>query len=182
MRQFALLASVMILFSALALGSSLVADDASKEKDNKAQKTENGEINWMRYDEGVAKAKKEDKHVFIDFTTSWCKWCKVMDKETFSRPDVIDLLNNHFVAVKVDGEGKTELDIDGYKITERNLTSKEFGVRGFPSFWFLKSDGTKLGNIRGYRPAEFMIEAFKFVKDRKYDSTAAEGSQKEQEG
>jgi thioredoxin-related protein len=102
-----------------------------------------------------------------------------MEREVFTDPRVIELLNNDFVAVRVDGESRKELDIDGYKITERNLAVREFGVRGYPTFWFLKSDGSKIGPIGGYRPAEFMLEALNFVKEKRYDSTANEENPEE---
>jgi thioredoxin-related protein len=163
---FALL--LLMTFSVLAEKSPTVADAPESEAAAKIQ--------WMRYDEGLAKAKAEDKHVMVDFSTSWCVYCKKMDKETFTKPDVIKLLNDNFVAIKVDGDSKQELDIEGYKTTEKELTKKEYGVRGYPAFWFLKSDGTKLAQIKGYRPADYMIEALNYIKDEKYDTTKTDGS------
>jgi len=167
-RQLAL----MSLFLFLTAGFVLADGETKNEKaDTPKKEVENNEIVWISYDEGLAKAKEEDKHVFIDFTTSWCGWCKKMDKETFSRPEVIELVNDHFVPVQVDGDSKNLLDIEGFKITEQSLTKTEFGVRGYPTFWFLKSDGTKLGNISGYRDTKTMMEALTYVKDEQYDTT-----------
>jgi thioredoxin-related protein len=132
------------------------------------------EIKWHDYDVGLKKAKDINRHVFIDFTAKWCGYCKKMDREVFSDPRIIDLLNNDFVSVRVDGDSRRELDIDGYKITEQNLAKSEFGVRGYPTFWFLKPDGSKLTLIGGYRPTDYMLEALTFVKDYKYDSTVTE--------
>ncbi|UCD65139.1 MAG: thioredoxin family protein [Candidatus Zixiibacteriota bacterium] len=128
-------------------------------------------IEWQAYDAGLSEAKEENKHVFIGFTARWCYYCRKMDREVFTDPQVIELVNKDFVPVRVDGDSKRELDIDGYKITEKNLTVGEFGVRNFPTFWFLKPDGTKLGALVGYRPAEEMLKALVFVKDYRYDST-----------
>ena len=50
----------------------------------------------------------------------------------------------------------------------------EFRVTGLPSYWFLKPDGTKLAVIRGYKPAQYMMEAFEYIKDYKYDTTRIE--------
>lgn len=135
-----------------------------------------GSIEWLSYDVGLERAQKENKHVFIDFTAKWCGYCKKMEAETFSQPEVITMINENFIPVKVDGDSQKELDIKGYKITESNLTKQEYGVRGYPTFWFLKPDGTKLGAISGYRPANVMMEAFTFVKEEQYDSTAADTS------
>ena len=34
---------------------------------------------WLKFDEGMAKAKKENKSVLVDFYTDWCHWCKEME-------------------------------------------------------------------------------------------------------
>jgi thioredoxin-related protein len=176
MQRMTLFALIMLLAAAFSL-TAADSDSTSGKKTEKAY-----EITWMRYDEGLAKAAKEDKHVFIDFTTSWCGWCKKMDAETFSDPYVIQLVNDHFVPIQVDGDSKRELDIDGYKISEKNLTAREYGVNGYPSFWFLKPDGTKIGMIRGYRPKPDIVEVLEFVKNRGYDTISANEPQSKDEG
>ncbi len=165
----------------MAVGAFLAYAEENKEGSSSQKKeTKNDEIQWVRYDVGLKRAKEENKHVFIDFTAKWCGWCKKMDRETFSRPEVIEMLNTYFVPVKVDGDSPRELDIDGYKITEKSLARNEFKVRGYPSFWFLKPDGTKLAVIRGYKRADYMMEAFEYVKDYKYDSTKTKDSEKKE--
>ncbi|MBL7719576.1 MAG: DUF255 domain-containing protein [Flavipsychrobacter sp.] len=64
------------------------------------------EVNWMTLDEVQAAMKKEPRKVLIDFYTSWCGWCKVMDRKTYSNPDVIKYINEKFYAVKFDAERK----------------------------------------------------------------------------
>lgn len=159
------------------LSLSLTAGDAEK-----STTTDNSKINWLSYDEGLKKAKEENKHVFIDFTTAWCGYCKKMEREAFADPKVIDLLNNHFVPVRVDGDSKDTLDIDGYQITEKDLTRREYGVSGYPTFWWLKPDGSKLGRQPGYQTTEWMIGALEYVKDYKYDTTKTNQSQTNSDG
>ncbi|MFQ6007944.1 MAG: thioredoxin family protein [Candidatus Zixiibacteriota bacterium] len=174
MKQLPFLANLLLLLSFFAL---MTWADTQKESDKKKpseKKADNEEIHWLSYDVGLEKAKANQKHIFIDFTAKWCGWCKKMDRETFSKPEIIQMINDNFIPVKVDGDSKRELNIDGYKITERNLTRYEFGVRGYPSFWFLKPDGSKLGVIRGYRTPDYMMEALTYIKERKYDSTRTE--------
>lgn len=167
---FPILPLLFVAFFALSLSGAEKA--GVKEEDG--PKIAKKEIEWHAYDVGLKKAQQEDKHVFIDFTAKWCGYCRKMEREVFSDPEVINMLNNDFVSVKVDGDSKNELNIDGYKITERNLAVREYGVRGYPTFWFLKSDGTKLGSIGGYRPLDFMVDALTFVKEKRYDSTSTE--------
>jgi thioredoxin-related protein len=146
-------------------------DKGKKDSDPKA--TTNNEIDWHDYDDGLVLAKKTDRHVFIDFTAKWCGWCNKMDKETFADQTVIKILNNDFVPVKVDGDSEKTLDVDGFKITEKNLARAEFRIRGYPAFWFLKPDGTKLGMLPGYQTTANLTKALEYIRDYQYDSTHA---------
>jgi len=146
--------------------SAYAGDEKAK---SAAEKSTVTAIDWLSYDEGLLKAKKEGKHLFVDFTAKWCGWCKKMDKTTFVEPDIVKMLNDDFVAVKVWGDSKKELDIDGYKISERNLATKDFKVRGYPTFWFLDPAGTKLGAVSGFQPAANLKAYLEYVKDKKYE-------------
>jgi thioredoxin-related protein len=171
MKQAKLLTPLLLSVTLFALTAGSKENKKTEQKQTPQKETNHKEVKWMVYDVGLEKAKAEEKHVFIDFTAKWCGWCNKMDEDVFSRPEVVEMLNTNFIPVKVNADSKHELDIDGYKITEKNLTHHEFGVRGLPSYWFLKPDGTKLGVIRGYKRADYMMQAFEFVKDYKYDST-----------
>lgn len=168
---------LLLLLAALSVSTLMGSDETPGDKPEK--RVEANKIIWHSYDIGLKKAEEVDKHIFIDFTAKWCGYCRKMEKEVFTDPRIIDMLNNDFVSIRVDGESKRQLDIDGYKISERNLTVQEYGVRGFPTFWFLKSDGTKLGPLGGYRPTDFMIEALTYVKEARYDSTSTEADSTE---
>jgi len=156
------------------LGFSAFAGDEKKADSTITQPTTpttpaTAEIKWLSYDEGLAKAKKEGKHLFIDFTTKWCGYCKKMDASTFISPEIVSMLNNDFVPVRIDGDSEKELDIDGYKITEKNLSRYDYKVRGYPTFWFLNSQGTKLGAVQGFQPAENLLSTLQYVKEKKYE-------------
>lgn len=169
-----ILSVVFLLLFSLPIMAEKKKTDAKPEKET----TELKEIDWMTYPEGLAKAAKGEKHVFIDFSTSWCGWCKKMDREVFSDPEVIKMLNDNFVAVKVEGDSRKKLDIDGYIISEADLTRKDYGVRGFPAFWFLKSDGTKIAPLSGYKPKDTFMRALSFVHEKKYEAEIEEGQDK----
>ncbi len=74
---------------------------------------DNNEIHWLTLDEVQVAMKKEPRKVWIDVYTDWCGWCKRMDKTTFSNPNVIKYMNEHFYAVKLDAEQKGDIRFMG---------------------------------------------------------------------
>ena len=95
-----------------------------------------------------------------------------MNATTFVDPEIVRMMNDNFIAVKIDGDSRDTLNIDGYKITERNLTRSEYRVSGYPTYWFLESDGTKLGALRGYQGKDQLGKALKMVAERQYEKPA----------
>jgi len=160
-------AAILLILAAVV---ALAADDGKK-ADSKQPAEKPTEINWLSFDTGLTKAKAENKHVFVNFTTSWCGWCKRMNQTTFKEPEIIQMLDSSFVSVKVDGDSKHELDINGYKITESDLTHSEFGVRSYPTYYFLTPDGGKLGAARGYQQKDQLAQYLAYVAGRQYDTT-----------
>ena len=126
-------------------------------------------IEWLTYEEGLKVAEETGKHIVIDFSTAWCGFCKKMERETFTNNKVIDLINNEFIPVRIDGDSRRKINLEGFMTTERNLTKTEYGVRGYPTFWFLESDGQKIGAQPGYQPPAQFLSLLNFVKDRKYE-------------
>ena len=70
-------------------------------------------INWLTFEEAVAKAEKKDKPLFIDVYTTWCGWCKVMDRNTFTDPGIIKEINKNFYAVKFNAETRDTINSHG---------------------------------------------------------------------
>lgn len=155
--------------------------DAGTTKPEQSTAPANPEIKWLSYDEGLAKAKKEGKHLFIDFTAKWCGYCKKMDGSTFVEPEIVKMLNNDFVPVRVDGDSEKELDIEGYKVTEKNLSRQEYKVRGYPTFWFLDAQGTKLGAVQGFQPASNLLSTLQYVKEKKYATKTEQKTESKKE-
>ncbi len=68
-------------------------------------------VDWYPWgDEAFARARAEEKPVFLSIGYATCHWCHVMEKESFRDSEVAALLNNHFVAVKVDREEHPDID------------------------------------------------------------------------
>lgn len=68
-------------------------------------------IDWYPWgDAAFAKARQENKPIFLSIGYSTCHWCHVMERESFANADVARIMNQHFVAIKVDREERPDLD------------------------------------------------------------------------
>lgn len=123
---------------------------------------------WLPFNEGIELAAREGKPVVIDFFTSWCRWCKVMDSETFSHPAVKEYLGKNFVAIRINAENRTEqLKYRGKAYTPVELT-RSFGVRGFPSLAYLNGEGELIMVVAGFKKPEIFLPTLKYVKEGCY--------------
>ncbi len=68
-------------------------------------------VDWMPWgNEAFERARQLDRPVFLSIGYATCHWCHVMERESFEHAAVADVLNNHFVAVKVDREERPDVD------------------------------------------------------------------------
>lgn len=94
-------------------------------------------VDWYPWDEeALARARAEDKPVFLSIGYSACHWCHVMAHESFEDERVAAILNEHFVSVKVDREERPDLD-SIYLSAVQALV----GTAGWPLSVFLTPDG-----------------------------------------
>ena len=94
-------------------------------------------VNWYPWGpEAFAKAKRENKPIFLSIGYSTCHWCHVMEHESFEDEAVAEYLNTHFVAIKVDREQRP--DIDKIYMTAVQMIA---GRGGWPMSSFLTTDG-----------------------------------------
>src|SRR5512137_34454 len=71
----------------------------------------NQKIDWHPWsEEAFEKARKEDKPVFLSSGAIWCHWCHVMAKESFEDDEVAELLNDRYVAIKLDRDERPDVD------------------------------------------------------------------------
>jgi thioredoxin-related protein len=148
------------------LWSESSSAEKTKEKSSSAKK--DTVLTWYKYDQGLAKAKKEKKHVMVHFYATWCGWCKRMDKNTFANEEVKKLLNESYVAIKVNAESAEKVKVDGKEMTLRQVAGS-YGVRAFPVTWFLKPTGERIAPRSGYADPDEFQYILKWVKDDLYD-------------
>ena len=71
----------------------------------------NNPVDWYPWGEAAfAKAREQDKPVFLSIGYSTCHWCHVMARESFEDPEIAEILNRHFISVKVDKEERPDID------------------------------------------------------------------------
>jgi thioredoxin-related protein len=120
-------------------------------------------INWLKYDVALEQAKKKKKHIIVDFTTTWCGWCKKMQATTYKDTQVVNTINRDFVATEVDGDSYNVLKLKDGDVTEKGITV-QYQVSGYPTTWFLEPDGTKIAPAPGYIDAKSMLYVLNFVR------------------
>lgn len=139
------------LFLSPACDSSPQAQGA--DSDDK-QKT--AQVNWYSYQQGLQKAKNQEKKVYLYFFSDNCHFCRVMDKKTFTSESVIAKLNKHFLPVRVNMGEKREL-------------AKDYNIKGVPCSWFLKQSGEKIGGRPGYLKPEQFKKLLDYIIKEKYN-------------
>ena len=99
------------------------------------------------------KATAEGKLIFLDFYTTWCGPCKMMDATVLSTNVVGDYFNSRFINLKIDADKE---------ITMRGM----FDIRSFPSYVFADSDGNVVDIAIGGRSLENFLERAKSLEDK----------------
>jgi len=167
-------ATILVLFGLTLVSvpsrASAATSPGKKPADEKVvtEKAGDKKVAWLAFDAAAEQAKKENKHMIVDVYTTWCGWCKVMERQTYSNAQVVDYLSQNFVLAKVNGESSAELHYKGEVMTERAFARK-VGVTGFPTTYFLKPDADIIGGAPGFIPPEnFMVYA-KYVSTKWYE-------------
>ncbi len=102
----------------------------------------------------LAKAKAENKLVFIDAYAEWCGPCKVMARDIFPQKEVGDFFNTRFINLKLDMEKGDNVAL-----------AKKYEVRAYPTYLFLDSDGKLVHKGLGSMPADQFVEVAKVAAD-----------------
>ena len=94
-------------------------------------------MQWHAWGEAAfARAQAEDKPILLDIGAVWCHWCHVMDRESYEDSEMAKIINEHFVAVKVDRDERPDVDT-----RYQAAVSAISGQGGWPLTAFLTPDG-----------------------------------------
>lgn len=114
-------------------------------------------IQWKEYSQGLEQAKSQNRHVFLYFHAQWCAYCKKMEQSTFKDDSIASFLNKNFINIQIDTDKDKEI-------------SDQWKVRGLPTIWFLKPDGTRLDNLPGYVDSDFLGKVLTYIHSGKYET------------
>lgn len=109
-------------------------------------------VDWYPYgDEAFAEAQTSNRPLLISIGYSACHWCHVMEHESFSRPDIAEIMNTHFICIKVDREERP--DVDQMYMGAVQLLN---GNGGWPLNCFALPDGRPFWGGTYFRPEQWV--------------------------
>ena len=124
----------------------------------------------LSFEDALQRAKNGEKVVFIDFYTTWCGPCKMLDRTTWKDKDVISWLETNTVPLKIDAEKQVEL-------------AAKYKVQAYPTLLFVSPEGEALDRIVGFRdPEKFLASAREAIKGNPLERVAAKIREAEDPG
>lgn len=117
--------------------------------------SESKQIAWTGYQEGMERMKTESKKGFLHFYTTWCTYCKIMNKNTFTDAKVIQYLNENFIPVFINAEVDTAV-------------ARTYGANKFPFTVFLDEGGAAIGNRPGYIQPDMLLDMLTYLHTDDY--------------
>ncbi len=112
-----------------------------------------GLISWQDWTPDLFdEAQKQQRFVILDLEAVWCHWCHVMDTETYSNPNIADLINKHYIAVRIDQDAHPDI-------------SNRYGDYGWPATIVFAPNGSEIVKRRGYIPAGNMVSMLQEIID-----------------
>lgn len=150
-----------------------------------AQKIEN-KIKWVTIEEVQELIKEEPRKIFIDVYTTWCGPCKMMMANTFTNPDLIDYVNEHYYAVKFNAESPDAIVFNGETYENPDYDPARKGrngvhqfarymqVRAYPTIMYVDENLNFLTPDTGYKTATQMELLLKFFAEDKHKTVTTQ--------
>jgi len=100
---------------------------------------------WSEWSEATfARAAREKKFVVLSLQAWWCRWCFIMNRETWSDPAVQRILQDNFIPVHVDQDSRPDI-------------SQRYEEFGWPATIILSPDGTEIVKLQGFYSPKYFI-------------------------
>ena len=134
-------------------------------------------IKWMSWEEAVEANKENPKKIFVDVYTSWCGYCKKMDKTTFLDENIIKELNENFYPVKFNAEQKESITFNNSEFKFVNAGRRGYhelafalldGRMGYPAFVYLDESFSRIMVSPGYKQVGQLKKEMSFASQEAY--------------
>lgn len=131
-------------------------------KDNK--------VHWVSYTEGLKRAAKESKLVFVSIYADWCIPCHVMEKNVYTDSNVATLLNSRFIPVKLNAESQDTIMCDGQAKTAERCYFDVWNLSAVPSYVLVAPKGMSILTLTQSLDVEdmkFLLNQF-LIKEKEW--------------
>jgi len=131
-----------------------------------------GGMSWLTFEQAAKMKNKGSKKYLVDVYTDWCGWCKVMDKKTFTDPEIQAYLKENFHIIKFNAEQKGAIDFKGKKYEwvpvgrkgVNQLAMELLGSRlSYPTLVYLDENMNKIKSSPGFKKPEQLITELKVI-------------------
>ncbi|HYA03752.1 MAG TPA: thioredoxin fold domain-containing protein [Syntrophobacteria bacterium] len=162
----------IVIFLVATWISACAKDESAEQPTNPvspvALEEKKAQIQWLDFDDGLARARTTRKPIMINFYTDWCVYCKKFERETLRNPQVVEMLEGGFIAVRLNAENETgRLSYRGKSFSHAEF-SRYFGVTAFPSIAFLNNKGEPITVVPGFVPAPQFSAFLNYIRQECY--------------
>lgn len=138
-------------------------------------------IKWTSFED--VQANKGKKMVMVELYTPWCGWCKRMERNTFTDPNIAKYVNKNFYSIKFDAESRNPINFEGKeynfdpKATTRgrhelaSMLMKGNTKQGYPTIAFMDEDFNVIQAVPGYKNAQEFEIIIHFFAEKHYKDT-----------
>lgn len=144
-------------------------------------------VQWLSWEEAIAKHEEKPKKLLIDLYTDWCGWCKVMDRETYSNPTIAKYIHENFYPVKFNAEQRESVKFKG-----TTFKFMAYGSRGvhelaialtnnqlsYPTTVFMDEELKVIQPLAGYLKPKQMDPILRYIGGSHYKDTTYEDFKK----
>ena len=163
--------TLLLLASLIIAGPSCTRDDTAREQASTIERQQKDlPTKWLAFDDGLAKARTENKPIFVEFYAEWCIFCKKFQKETINDQKIARMLAENFVYVRLNAENsESRARYKGKSVSNVELT-QAFGINAYPSLVFLDSKGQPITMLSGFVPPHQFMPVLDYIDQKCYET------------
>jgi thiol:disulfide interchange protein len=109
----------------------------------------------LAFADALKQAKKEKKIIMVDYYTTWCGWCKRLDRDTYSSDELGKYADDNIISLKLNAEAGEGAGL-----------AKQSGISGYPTIIFYNADGKEIYRVVGYKPAPAFLQEMMNAVDK----------------